>query len=295
MEGFHKLEWSVPREAAGRQVKAFLKQDKKMSGSTWKAVNREGRLTKNDHPVSGKDQVQNGDVIQVYLPQASFPEGIPPARIPLDILFEDEHLLVINKPPFLPTLPGRGMETNTLAGAVRFYYEKQDIQASFHAVSRLDRETSGIVTIAKHRYAHQRLAGFFETYPGMKKYIGIAEGCWYPSEGLIDAPIDRRPDSIVKQQVTTHGKRAKTGFHVMDRRNGRSIVRYTLFTGRTHQIRVHSAYAGHPVLGDDLYGTKTEELQRQALHAERLRFIHPVKETWQSFQAPMPEDMQHLL
>ncbi|MFD2705047.1 RluA family pseudouridine synthase [Salibacterium lacus] len=295
MEGFHKLEWSIPQEADGRSVKTYLKQNKKMSGSTWKVLKRDGEIMLNNNPASGKDSLRYKDLLCVYLPEMPFPEGIPASPLPLDILFEDNHLLVVNKPPGLPTLPGRGREAETLAGAVRYYYEKYDIRASFHAVSRLDRETSGIVTIAKHRYAHQRLAAFFDTYSGMKQYIGITDRMWYPSEGVIYAPIERRPDSIVKQHVTTHGKRAKTGFQVVKRKNGRSMVRFTLYSGRTHQIRVHSAYAGHPIVGDDLYGTKDREAARHALHACRLCFFHPVKEVWQTIEADMPEDMLDIL
>ncbi|SFP80226.1 RluA family pseudouridine synthase [Salibacterium halotolerans] len=295
MNGFHELEWVIPREAEGKSVKTYLRQHKKMSGSTWKVVKKDGEITVNNKPASGNDGVRYNDVLCVYLPEMPFPEGIPVFCLPLDILFEDRHLLVVNKPPHLPTLPGRGRETETLAGAVRYYYEQSGIRASFHAVSRLDRETSGIVTIAKHRYAHQRLASFFDTYSGLKQYIGITRGNWYPSEGIIHAPIERKPESIVKHHVTTHGKRAKTGFQVVKRSNERSLVRFTLHSGRTHQIRVHSAYAGHPILGDDLYGAAGVYPGRHALHAFRLCFIHPVTEKWQTIEARMPVDMQGLM
>ncbi|WP_026699973.1 RluA family pseudouridine synthase [Salibacterium aidingense] len=295
MEKFHKLKWTISANEHGKKVKTVLRQCKGMSAGTWKTVNKDGCVTRNGVNSSGQDMVEDGDILQIYLPKTSFPPAIEAVDLPLDILFEDDHLLIINKDPFLPTLPGRGREIETLAGAVRSYYEKKNIRASFHAVSRLDRQTSGIVTIAKHRFAHQRLAALFDRYAGLKKYVGVADGRWFPSEGLIDAPIERRPDSIVKQHVTAQGKRAKTGFYVSSRLSNTSVVHYTLYSGRTHQIRVHSAYIGHPLAGDDLYGESSSAIPRQALHAHQLRFCHPVTEEWKTVEADLPQDMRQIM
>ncbi|MDQ0298842.1 23S rRNA pseudouridine1911/1915/1917 synthase [Salibacterium salarium] len=294
MNAFHVLEWNVPLKDEGKKLKSFLRQTKGMSSSTWKTVKKDGQLIINNESASGYDILEDGDRIAVYLPAVSFPSGIPRTPLPLSILYEDNHLLIVNKPPKLPTLPGRGQEQETLAGAVRHYYERNNINASFHAVSRLDRDTSGIVTLAKHRYAHQRLAAFFYNNQGLKKYTGIVKGEWFPKTGTILAPIEKRPDSIVKQHVVTNGKNARTGFRVEHRGRGLSLVTFTLYTGRTHQIRIHSSYVGHPLVGDDLYGGLSIEIPRQALHAKELNFCHPVTDTWHKIDAPLPEDMRNL-
>ncbi|RSL31048.1 RluA family pseudouridine synthase [Salibacterium salarium] len=294
MKSFHRLEWMVSSEDDGKKIKSFLRQTKGMSSSTWKTVKKEGYLTKNAEPAAGYDFLKSGDTVCVYLPPVPFPTGIPQAILSISILFEDDHLLIVNKPPGLPTLPGRGQETETLAGAIRYYYEKKEIFASFHAVSRLDRDTSGVVTIAKHRYAHQRLAAFFDNNVGMKKYTGIVKEEWYPKRGIIVAPIEKRLDSFVKHHVGTNGKKARTGFTVEKRGYGLSLVTFILYTGRTHQIRVHTSYVGHPLLGDELYGESSMHIPRQALHAKELTFCHPVTEKWHIIKATLPKDMEQV-
>ncbi|MFB4165701.1 RluA family pseudouridine synthase [Alteribacillus sp. JSM 102045] len=295
MKQNHWLQWNVPVLKKSISVKEYLRDQKGMSLTTLKSAKMNGSILCDGRPVTVRHMLQGGEVLHISLPAAPLPSSIPLCSLPLEILFEDEHVLIINKPPHLPTMPGRGEEKESLAGAVLQYYVNQNLPSSFHAVSRLDRQTSGIVAIAKHTYAHQRLADFFQKGIGKKYYIGIVNGRWEQPEGIINRPIARKPDSIIEHQVHPAGKQAKTGYKVEKTVCGHDVTRFTLYTGRTHQIRVHTAFAGHPLIGDSLYGNRSELIQRQALHAAKLQFCHPVFESWHTITADLPEDMRRLI
>ncbi|WP_240374885.1 RluA family pseudouridine synthase [Bacillus piscicola] len=295
MEKSHTMEWFVPCMNKPLTVRNFLRIEKGMSSRLLKKINKDGKLLINSKEATLTDKLYGGDALMVRLPPTTFPENIPTYKRKLSVMWEDAHLLVIDKPAGLPMTPGRGLEEKTLAGAIRHYYEETGVAASFHAVSRLDRQTSGLVTIAKHAFAHQRLADFFQKGIGSKEYIGITRGIWSPKQGVIDVPIGRKPNSLIEHEVTRDGKYARTLYKVLREKDHHSLVRFQLKTGRTHQIRVHASFQGHPLLGDDLYGGCAKEISRQALHAAKIEFCHPVFETWHTVRAQLPVDIRSLI
>jgi 23S rRNA pseudouridine1911/1915/1917 synthase len=211
-------------------------------------------------------------------------------NIPLDILFEDNDILVINKPAGLTVHPGAGNKDNTLVNALLHYGKTLSSGSQFERpgiVHRLDKDTSGVLVVAKNNEAHNLLAKAFAERQIEKIYLGLVFGDLTPTEDLIDAPIARHPSNYKKFVVDVlRGKEARTGYKVLRVANDKSLVQFQLFTGRTHQIRVHMAHLGHPLIGDSLYGRKGGK--RQLLHAHSIAFDHPRTHKRVKFTAPEP-------
>jgi 23S rRNA pseudouridine1911/1915/1917 synthase len=222
-----------------------------------------------------------------------FPPEIPSSTlliedIDLTIVYEDEHVLILDKPPYMPTIPSREHPSGSLANAIMGYYQKQQIKAAVHVVTRLDRNTSGLVLIAKHRYMHHLLSKYQQKGCVKRTYEALAEGRMKEAEGTIIEPIGRKESSIIEREVREDGQYACTHFQVLDQFHDYFHVRIWLETGRTHQIRVHFSYIGHPLLGDDLYGGSMEKFPRQALHCSGLIFNHPLTKERLSFHSTPP-------
>lgn len=192
-----------------------------------------------------------------------------PWYFPLHVLYEDEYLMVVRKPVGMPSIPNRRYPYHTLANVLMAYFEMHQIPSTVHLVSRLDKETGGIILVAKSRRIHSLLSNQFE-----RRYRLLVDGKM-EGEGVIDAPIDKYPDSL-KRGVFLTGKRAVTHYHVIQGGQEMSLVEAVLETGRTHQIRVHFAHLGHPLIGDRLYGKAHPRFQGQALYSYYLSFIHPI-------------------
>ena len=208
--------------------------------------------------------------------------------IPLEILYEDEFCMVINKPANLLVHPSTTQSDNTLAGGWCSLMEKRGTPSPFRAVTRLDKNTSGVVLVAKNRYAAPII---FEG--AVKIYYAVCEG-EILGEGIIDAPIAVAEGSIITRCVSAEGKPSKTAYKSISVGGGHTLLRLQLFTGRTHQIRVHLAHIGHPIAGDDMYGGSTEHIERQALHSKTIVFITPVENKSTRVSAEFPEDIIQL-
>lgn len=216
---------------------------------------------------------------------------IEPIPLPLTILYEDDDLLIVNKPAGMPTIPSARHHDDTLANAVCAYYAQKEERFTYRPVNRLDQNTSGLVLIAKHSIAASMLSALLKKGNLSKSYLAIAEGS-LPTVGTIDAPISRREDSVITRRVDYEkGARAITHYEVLSQKAKYALVSIRLETGRTHQIRVHFSHIGHPLAGDHLYGGNTKEIGRHALHAEKLAFVHPLTGKIISCQTPLPEDM----
>ena len=216
--------------------------------------------------------VKNGDIIEITLPDEDS-ENIEPMDIPLDIVYEDEHVIAVNKPRNMPVHPSRGNHLPTVANAVRAYVGHPFV---FRAINRLDRDTSGIVLIAKDRLSGAKLYQAMKDRKFGKTYLALVEGTPKESHGVINAPIAREVEGGMKRMVRDDGKEAITEYEVIESLGNTSKVKVTLHTGRTHQIRVHMAHIGHPLVNDFLYGTRGEDTYY--LHCNSLSFPHPFKD-----------------
>jgi 23S rRNA pseudouridine1911/1915/1917 synthase len=287
------ISWTVGDHDGPILLREFLKSKQISKAALTDIKFQGGALYVNGKEESVRKPLAAGDSVTVIFPPESrsiHMESIPMA---LDILFEDEHFLAINKPPGIPTIPSRYQQNGSLAQGVLHYYECNGIEATFHAVNRLDRDTSGVVLIAKHRFAHSLLSQQQTEGNYHRKYAAIAEG-EIVSPQTIDAPIGRNTDSIVERMVTEEGQRAVT--HITPIKNlsqfPGTLIELNLETGRTHQIRVHLSYIGHPLAGDDLYGGSRDYMKRQALHSIEAAFYHPFLEKEIIVKAELPEDMK---
>jgi 23S rRNA pseudouridine1911/1915/1917 synthase len=245
--------------------------------------------------------VAAGDQVVVRM-EAETSTDIVPQNIPLDIIHEDEHLLILNKPTGIIVHPTHGHYINTLANGVVYYWQQSGQNIRFRPIHRLDQETSGVLAIAKNPYVHQWVSEQMIAQTTKKEYVAIVYGNVVDDQGTIDAPIDRNPESPHLRIVLETGYPSVTHYEVVERFKDITLIRLWLDTGRTHQIRVHMRSIGHPLMGDKLYFTNEAgkelhtdnpslTLERHALHAEKLGFTHPATKQWIEFTANLPEDM----
>ena len=235
--------------------------------------------------------LKTGDLLEIKLIEQESSEKIPPVYASFSIIYEDEDILVIDKPANMPIHPSLNHYENTLANAVCYYFANQGIPYTFRCVNRLDKNTTGLTIVAKHMLSSAILSQDVAIKSIKREYLAIVSGETDDS-GTIDAPIGRKNHSTIERQIDyTNGERAITHYRKIDTKNGYTLVSLVLETGRTHQIRVHMSSIGHPLIGDFLYHPESHELPRQALHSHKLEFIHPITRKAMAFTAPMPSDM----
>lgn len=285
------FEYKVTPEYDGANIITVLKQRYKMSSSLIKALRGSGRgICLNGAHARTVDCVKTDDILKITLHESAS-ENIIPVNIPLDIVYEDEDILVINKPPHTPTHPSPGNYDNTAANGVMYHFKSRGEERVFRAVNRLDKDTSGLMTIAKNAYIHARLTEEMRIGELSRRYMCIVCGD-IARDGTVDAPIKRADGSVINRVVSEDGRRAVTHYRVLERFGKYTLLEMRLETGRTHQIRVHCAHIGHPLAGDWLYGKENKELiPRHALHSCFLRLIHPVTGETLEFNASLPRDM----
>ena len=239
-------------------------------------------------------KLSSGDVLTLHLVEDITSSSIEPIYVPLDILYEDEDLLVINKPADMPVHPSMNHHEGTLANGLMYYFKEQGQNFTFRAVNRLDRDTSGLTMVAKHLLSGGILSRHISTKSISRTYRAICQGKT-PESGVIDAPIARVADSTIERCVDyENGEHAVTNYTriAYDEKKDLSLVALKLETGRTHQIRVHMKYIGHPIIGDFLYNPDYTFCNRQALHSATLDFVHPLTKKEMHFASPLPEDLK---
>lgn len=235
--------------------------------------------------------VKTGDILEIKLIENESSEKIPPVYAPFSIVYEDEDILVIDKPANMPIHPSLNHYENTLANAVCYYFANQGIPYTFRCVNRLDKNTTGLTIVAKHMLSSAILSQNVASKSIQREYLAIVSGETDDS-GTIDAPIGRKDASTIERQIDyVNGEHAVTHYRKIDTKNGYTLLSLVLETGRTHQIRVHMSSIGHPLIGDFLYHPSSTELPRQALHSHKLEFVHPITKEPMTFTAPMPQDM----
>lgn len=295
------LSFTVGTSSAEQTLRYVLRTQFGMSRALLGRLRREGRCEVNGVSVDFDIVLQPGDNVALYLLSLRG-NGVSPEPLPLQVTFEDDHLLVIDKPAGMLVHPSGPVLSGTLANGVAHYLLSRGENRAAGPVTRLDKDTSGIVLYAKHPYIHHRLIRAIQHGALQRKYLAIVEGHLESPEGEIDAPIARVPGQLTRRCVSPDGQPARTRFQVLQRLQGvpgverATLVELTLLTGRTHQIRVHLAHIGHPVLGDALYGRVIPGwCERQALHAHWLHVHHPIDGRPYTWVSPLPHDMQELL
>lgn len=287
-------------------VKQFLKSRGYSVQNMIRLKKHPESVLRNGEPVFMTHKLDRGDILTIHIIENISSEAVRPVKLPLDIVYEDEDLLVVNKPAGMPIHPSMNNRDNSLANALAWYFARQDIPFVFRCINRLDRDTSGLTIVAKHMVSAGILssmvaakgAGDSSCCRGtiQREYLAIVRGSVTPSCGTIDAPLSRKPGSIIERTIDfEHGEQAVTHYRVMDEKNGYSLVALILETGRTHQIRIHMKYLGYPLIGDYLYNPDMEKISRQALHSHKLTFPHPITGQPLEFTAPLPEDMRRVL
>ncbi|PGY11340.1 23S rRNA pseudouridine1911/1915/1917 synthase [Bacillus sp. OV166] len=290
-----QMKWKISESDSGKLLREFLKKEEISRTALTDIKFKGGSIQVNGEEVNVRYRLAFGDEVMVIFPMESPSEGLKGEEIPLTILYEDKYLLVVNKPAGMNTIPSREHPVHSLANALVGYYQRSGLQATTHIVTRLDRDTSGIVLIAKHRHVHHLFSLMQRGGQVKRTYEAFAGGWISLDSGTITAPIGRKEDSIIEREVRADGQYACTHYQVIEKHIAFTYLELTLETGRTHQIRVHMSYLNHPLLGDDLYGGDLTLIARQALHCKRIKFIHPFSGEEMIFTAPLPRDMSEIL
>lgn len=287
------FEYQINSGEEGRKLGDFLREKGYSRQLLRQLKETENGLLRNGQPTFMTIALKNGDRIRVrLLEKAEGSEAIMPAPLPFGIVYEDEDLLVINKPADMPIHPSFQNHGNTLADALTWHYQQQGKEFVYRCINRLDRDTTGLLIVAKHQLSASILSDMVRKREIHREYLAIVEGI-PPEKGTISAPIGRKEGSAILREVNFEtGEPARTHFTRLETRNGLSLVSLKLETGRTHQIRVHMSYIGCPLIGDYLYYPDHTRINRQALHSYRLSFLHPITGKALSFTAPLPEDME---
>lgn len=295
MDERFSIKWNITSANAGVIIKDYLKEHEISKTSLTDIKFKGGNILVNGDNVNVRYRLKIDDVLQVIFPKEEPSEGIKGESIPLAIYYEDQYVLVVNKPAGMSSIPSREHPSGSLASALIGYYQQIGLMATAHIVTRLDRETSGLVLIAKHRHVHHLLSEQQKKGGVKRVYEAFASGVLAEDSGTINGPIARKKDSIIEREVHPDGQYACTKYKVINRTKLFTHLQLQLETGRTHQIRVHLSYLGHPLQGDDLYGGPTTLITRQALHCREVSFYHPFLERECHIVAPLPNDMKDLL
>ena len=284
-----KLRYTITDAYSSRKVLDFLKH----LGFSHRLITKlkqspDGILLNGEH-IRTIDLMESGDVLEINLPEDKKESISIPVEMPLDIVYEDDDILVLNKPPMLAVHESHNHLGDTLSNAVAFHRKKEGKPSVFRAVGRLDKGTSGLMVCALNRYAASRLSGKIH-----KEYLAIATGV-FEGEGTVDAPIFRPDPILTLRTVDERGERAVTHWKAVKSDGENTLLRIHLETGRTHQIRVHFASLGAPLVGDTMYGKPDERICHQALHCCRSKFTHPVSGRELEFFRDMPDDMRSIM
>ena len=295
--GARRLTLTVTPEQAGEKIDTLLRRELHLSGTVIRRVKwlEDGILLDGARAITGQ-RAEAGQVLSVLVSDPAPRLDMAPTPGPLTVVYEDGDLLVADKAPGVSVHPGPGHYADTLCNFIAFHYRQEGVGADIHLVHRLDKGTSGLLVVAKHPHAQERLKLQLHTPAFRRIYLAVCDGAPSPAAGVIDAPIGRVPGSLVERRVDPAGQRAVTAYRTLKTANGRALVELELDTGRTHQIRVHMAHLGCPLTGDFLYGREDKALiSRPALHSARLVLRHPVTGEAMEWSSPLPADMAALL
>ena len=274
-------------------VDAYMSQQLGFSSRQIKKLFKDKKVCINGKTAYRDNKLKDGDIIEVDL-SVEAREDIVPENIKLDIIYEDEYLLAVNKPPYMLVHPTPNHPGGTLLNAAAYYFAGKGEEVSLRLLNRLDMNTSGIVVMPKNGLVHGRLDEMMRSGGVRKFYTAVIEGIAAPEKGVIDRPIGKDESDPIKRKVKSDGQPAVTKYDTLKTGKSHSLVRLELVTGRTHQIRVHLSFLGHPIVGDTLYGKESCLIGRQALHASDMELAHPVTGNLLKLHAEFPEDIRLL-
>ncbi|AKP68485.1 pseudouridine synthase [Companilactobacillus ginsenosidimutans] len=284
------------QESDKKILRKFLVQKKFSNSQLSNLKNNDGMIFVN-HKLRHFDfKLKTGDQMLIVMGEETPSDLIKPMEGQLDVVFEDKYFLVINKPPGIASLPAKARTSKTMANIVKYYLQQKGENGTIHLVTRLDRDTSGLMVFAKNSYAHSMLDQILHGDHFQKYYLAIVYGQVSPSEGKVDLPIGIDPDEFYKRVIDYEkGKQSQTLYRTVETFSDASMIKLKLLTGRTHQIRVHMKAIGHPIIGDFMYTKHAEPLiNRQALHCTELKIVHPVTNETLDLTASLPQDMTDL-
>lgn len=290
------INYEISESEAGLRVEQYLKR-KGYSSQNLAAIKRMPKsILVNGVHYYMRQTLASSDRLTVHITETKCSEKIPPVKLPLDIIYEDEDIIVINKPAGMPIHPSLNNYYNTLANALAWYYQEQNKPFIFRCCNRLDRDTSGLTVVAKHLVSAGILSAMTGRREVHREYLAITAGHVTPESGTINAPLGRKSGTIIERTVDWEaGEPAVTHYQLVSSNERHSLIALKLETGRTHQIRIHMKYLGYPLIGDYLYNPDMSCIGRQALHSHRLSFPHPITGKIMDFQASLPADMQAVL
>ncbi len=296
------MDYLITKEDSGKTIKELLNKKLRLSSAFIKHLKfREDGIMLDGSHATVRRVVGEGQILSLAIEDSEAHEALTPTNIPLEVVYEDADIVLPSKPSFMPTHPSHLHHGDTLADALAFLYKDSTTPFVFRPINRLDRNTSGLVMVAKNRISAARLSQAMQKGEIQKRYIAVLEG-YLPQpiggEGKTETYLRRTAESIIVREVCQKdegGDYALTEYRVLAKNNGRTLVLASPKTGRTHQLRVHFAHLGTPIVGDDMYGTPSDEISRHALHASYLCFPHPVSGERLEFKAPLPNDMHKLI
>lgn len=290
-----KLSYTIPNNEQFDNLKEVLKTKFQISDRLLTKLKSSDNIFLNGNHANIKSFVNSNDIVEICLDYDEDNSNIVPVKMDLNIIFEDESLLVINKPAGYPIHPSMLHFEDSISNGVRYYFDSINLKKKIRPVNRLDRDTSGLVIFAKNEYAQECLIRQMRSNNFVKEYIAVCEGLMQPPSGTIDEPIARKSDSIIERCVDSNGDAAVTHYTTVKSNDKFSVLHLILETGRTHQIRVHMAHLSHPIVGDTLYGHPSTVINRQALHSYKITFIHPITKEKVELIAPLYSDMERLI
>ena len=280
-------------------IKDVLKSHFKISDKLLIKLKKNQHIYLNGVPEYVTKPINIRDLVEVNLDFEENFGNIVPTKMDLNIIFEDNSLIIIDKPAGIPVHPSILHFDNSLSNGLAYYFQEKNIKKKIRPVNRLDKDTSGIVVFAKNEYIQECLIQQMKSKKYLKEYFAILEGFLETSSGTINAPISRKEGSIIEREINSNGDISITHFELIKNFSTKgkklSLVKFKLETGRTHQIRVHSKYINHPILGDSLYGNNSNLISRQALHSYKINFIHPITNKKLEFQVNLPKDIKSIL